>query len=992
MDEVPVPRKGDQTIPVHNELSLRESDRRSMIRANGMHPLLRKWLSVVLVAVLCAVPIEGVFKIAAAESTGGYGVEVPGALGTAVTASVYDVQLNGPASVPAGEAAQTALKVNGQPVPGATAGIAYASSNEQVAKVTADGLVEGRSAGETVISATYGGGKGQFVLTVTPSQAVPVQDRLLAKSASSRTLELEERGVVQLTDFYTVEQQLGDRTVLKSLSDVMVGARNVKLAFNSAGKVFRIVIEGETPVDVMRVGIRRSIADISDLKQLDHPQIDLKSAGGLRVTDKKAGTALAVPAGTTATFKTANGQIILTQGGSEVYRTANRLYVESAQPGELMQAMSFTRAYGNPKYRGMFEISLASSQTALKLINEVNMEQYLYQVVPSEMPASFGLEALRAQAIAARTYALTDYVSNRFADRGFHIDDSTLSQVYNNSAEHVLTTQAVNDTSGMIMLSNGELVDARFYSTSGGYGASKHEVWSDTGTNQFPGTPIPYLVAQSYTYDPADPTRMLQINTQDEQQVNAFYKNLSLTGYDSESYYFRWKVALSRTELENTVNANLAGRQAADPLFVLTKQPDGSYASKPIPAGGIGTLKNMYAAKRGAGGNMTELVIEGTTGTYKIIKEYNIRFTIRPSKTYTLGADVILHRAKGGSTGYDASMQVKNPTILTSAFAAFDLEKDANGQPVRVTFYGGGNGHGVGMSQYGASMLGSKGWSYDRILNSYYANMNIVKLNGTVLTLTGLRLEGLPGALNAGETRKLTVVGTYSDGSEAQLTAGVAFSSSRESVAAVAADGTVKALAGGSAKLTAKYGGQQAEATLNVAGPAALERLELGAPAELWAGDTAQLSVTAVYSDDSTTLLREGVSFASSDPGVAAVTAEGVLTAAAPGEATVTASYGGKQAAAAVKVVPVPALERIAITGKKYMAEGETDQLVVTGYYAGGAERVLTKGVTFESKHEKMAVVTDTGTVKALKNGSTFISVTAGGLTETYHLVISNRK
>jgi SpoIID/LytB domain protein len=344
------------------------------------------------------------------------------------------------------------------------------------------------------------------------------------------------------------------------------------------------------------------------------------------------------------------------------------------------------------------------------------------------MPASFGLEALKAQSVAARTYALSDYYSNRYAKKGFHVDDSTLSQVYNNSAENALTTQAVTETSGVIMESNGELVDARYYSTSGGYGAAKHEVWSDAN-GQFPGTPISYLTAKSYVYDPANNSQMLNINTQDEAALNAFYKNLSYTGYDSTSLYFRWKVSFTKTELENTINQNLAARYAADPKAILTKDATGNFVQKAIPTAGIGTLQDLYVTKRGSGGNMMELVVVGSTGTYKILKEYNIRFTVRPSKTYTLGtADVLLYRAKGGSTTYDATGTIKNNSILPSAFASFDIAKSTTGAITSVTFFGGGNGHGVGFSQYGASVLGGKGWTYDQILNAYYNGMALINV------------------------------------------------------------------------------------------------------------------------------------------------------------------------------------------------------------------------------------------------------------------------
>jgi len=950
---------------------------------------LRKCLSFLLSIVLVMSPI-GAAAYAEDQSPSDPAAQAAEAQdeGT-VTADVYGVkvELTGPSSLPTGEVAATTVlvTVDGEPVDDPT-GIVYESSNEDVAMITENGLVEGRKPGEATISARFGTAVGSFALQVVASDGVPLPDRLLAKNTTAKTLELEDRGIVSLTPFYTVEQTIGGVTLTKSLSDVMVGARNTKFLFNLSGSVYKIILDGETPVDAMRVGIRKNISNIADYTQFDHQRIDLTSAGGLRVTDKKAGATLDIPAGATVTFQPIDQQIAVLQNGSEALRTSNRLYVEPAAQGGMIQAKSFTRAYGYPSYRGLFEISLTSSNAALKLINEVNMEQYLYQVVPSEMPASFGLEALRAQAVAARTYALSDYKSNRFADRGFHIDDSTLSQVYNNSAEHPLTTQAVNDTSGTVMMSGDALVDARFYSTSGGYGASKHEVWSDFGTNAFPGVPVPYLTARSYTYDPNEPGELLEIDTQNEQELLAFYKNLTLTGYDSESYYFRWKVSLSKTELENTINANLAGRQQADPNFVLTLQPDGTFASQPIPAGGIGSLKDMYVAKRGAGGNMMELVVVGTTGTYKIIKEYNIRFTIRPSKTYTRGADVVLHRAKGGSTQYASGFQLKNPSILNSAFAAFEMERDASGEPASVTFYGGGNGHGVGMSQYGASMLGGLGWSYDQILNSYYANMQLVKINGTVLTLENVLADSLP-TLTVGESKKLALTGVYSDGSQAAIVAGAAFATSRPSVATVSADGTVTARGGGVATVTASYGGKTTSVVVAVAGAPAVERLELEAPERLWIGDQGQAILTAFYSDDSSAVVEPGAAaFQSSHPEIATVGLDGVVTGVAAGAATIAAAYGGASVAVDVEVVPVPALAYITVEGKTELTVGETDELIVTGYYEDGSSRILTEGITFESKQEQTASVTEDGVVTAHKPGSTLVSVSVDGETASYRL------
>ncbi|MDD9268119.1 family 10 glycosylhydrolase [Paenibacillus sp. GCM10023248] len=593
--------------------------------------------------------------------------------------------------------------------------------------------------------------------------AAPIHEKIMAKNAAARTIELAYKGTVPLSDTLTVVQQFADTSVARTLNDVMVGAENVDVYLGEDGKAARIVIVGETPMNRMRVGIRNNISDITDMTQINHGAIEIKSAKGFAITDKAANQTYPVAAGAQVSFTVANGEIAVQQNGTPIAVTPNRLYIEPAADDSLLQVMSITRAQGNPQYRGTLEIFLNPDKSKLRLINELDIEQYLYQVVPSEMPASFGLEALKAQSVAARTYALTDYMTSRFADLGFHIDDSTLSQVYNNQVENALTTQAVQATAGKIMKSGNALVDARFYSTSGGYGASKHEVWQDVDTNLFPGTPLPYLTGRSYTFDPANSGSMLSIDTSNEQALNDFYKNLTYTGYDSESPYFRWKVSLTRTELQNTVNKNIKVRYAQEPMFVLTKGEDGAFASKPIPEEGVGTIANLYVARRGAGGNAMELVIEGSTGTYKILREYNIRFTIRPNKTDTGGGDVLAYRAKGGAGTYDNS-PLKNPSILYSAFLTFDLARDTGGELTGVTFYGGGNGHGVGMSQFGAQMLGQQGWSYDKILDAYYKGMQISDLNAPVLR----RLELSPAFANIapGSTQAYTVKGYDGSGSE----------------------------------------------------------------------------------------------------------------------------------------------------------------------------------------------------------------------------------
>ncbi|WP_052342719.1 SpoIID/LytB domain-containing protein [Bacillus sp. EB01] len=544
-------------------------------------------------------------------------------------------------------------------------------------------------------------------------------EKIMAKDTANRTLELEYQGKLKLAEEYKVSQWVDGKQYIKSLRDVRVGAENIAVKVNGEREIIQITIDGVTPVENMRVGIMTT-----NFTTMDHNEIKLSSPSGLQIVDKLADATFESASNEIVTFKSVDGTVsVVKEDGSEAFSTKNRIYISTDEASKIkVETIKRGSPLYTPAYRGTFEITSVKGNK-LQLINEVGLEEYLYQVVPSEMPSSFGLNALKAQAVAARTYALGDYLSDRFAKDGYFVLDSVMSQVYNNSPENALTTQAVQETAGKIMYgADGSLVDARYYSTSGGFGASKHQVWADAD-GSFPGQVVPYLLAQSYTFDPNDSTKMLNIDTQNEQEVLNFYKNLSYKGYDDTSLYFRWKITLTKTELQNTINKNLAPRYAADPKFVLTKNEGGEFVSKPIPAAGIGEFRDMYVTKRGDGGNIMELVIEGSTGTYKILKEYNIRFTIRPNKADTGSAqDIIIYRAAGGSTDY-TNTTLKNGSILNSAF--FSFEKDDE----KVVFYGGGNGHGAGMSQYGASQLGLAGVSYDKILTSYYPNMNLTDVS-----------------------------------------------------------------------------------------------------------------------------------------------------------------------------------------------------------------------------------------------------------------------
>jgi SpoIID/LytB domain len=529
----------------------------------------------------------------------------------------------------------------------------------------------------------------------------PVNEKIMSRASSS--IELEYSGKMNLSKGASVYKMSEKSISPGSLYSILVGAKNINVYKDKTGKIKTIIMNGETVTDTIRVGIKNQ-----GFQSFQHDRLEFVSPGNIKMEDKRDNKSINVSPGVKITVTPSNNDIMV-QTGSENYSFKNRVYISSQDRGSMINVQSFSRGYGQPSYRGFFEITCTSGK--LELINEVDLENYLYQVVPSEMPSSFGLEALKAQAVAARTYALSDLYSGRYAAEGFHVDDSTMSQVYNNSKENSITTQAINESRGLVMKYDGSLVDAKYYSTSHGYGANSSEIWSDNG--KFPGTDKPYLDVENYLVNKE------KYDLSSEKDAEAFFKNWNLKSYDSNSPYFRWKCTLSRDELKNTIEKNLPITYQDQKNYILTLI-NNTFESRDIPQNCLGDLTDIKVTKRGQGGNIMELTIWGTKGTYKVIKELNVRYVLRPRKSDTgSDNDILIKRIKGDD--------LKNNSLLPSAFMVLDIARDNANAIKSVTFYGGGYGHGVGMSQYGAGYLSSKGYTFDKILNIYYKGINLEK-------------------------------------------------------------------------------------------------------------------------------------------------------------------------------------------------------------------------------------------------------------------------
>ena len=387
--------------------------------------------------------------------------------------------------------------------------------------------------------------------------------------------------------------------------------------------------------------------------------------------------------------------------------------VLTPEPGGRLVVESIRRAWpydAAPAYRGTLEIAASDDDSGYILVNELSLEEYLYAVVPSEMPSSYGLNPSKVQAITARSYAYNQLFANRYHRYGANVDDSVACQVYNNLPETAVSVQAVDETVGQCLAYRGQVVSANYFSTSAGVTANSGDVWPDSLTHGFPGNTPEYLQSVLQTTNGAD------TDFADEDSLAAFFKNQQAEAHDSDFPWFRWTVTVPADALSAGINKTLKARYAANPQFIKTIQADGRAVSQPIES--IGALQKMEVVSRGEGGNITCLRLTGSGAAVLVYTEYNIRLLLAP---VGLGGEDIFITRKDGST-------VANYALLPSAFFTFDTQRHEDGALASITFHGGGNGHGVGMSQNGVKGMMDAGANVAAVLAHFYPGSEVMEI------------------------------------------------------------------------------------------------------------------------------------------------------------------------------------------------------------------------------------------------------------------------
>ena len=350
-------------------------------------------------------------------------------------------------------------------------------------------------------------------------------------------------------------------------------------------------------------------------------------------------------------------------------------------PQGLLGVRGLTRKGVQALYHGAFEIN-QKDNTGFYLVNLVELQEYLKGVVPNEMPIRFGLEALKAQAVAARNYVLTPRTQ---AYKEFNVVDSVASQVYYGAnTEEELATRAVMETDGIVALYNNELILALYSSTAGGYTESYSNAFSDPNTRIFPSPSKPYLsaVPDKSDFEALD----------SDEKAKGFYE-VKIPSFDIESPYYRWSKEWGVNELENVLKTTLPAQSKTGFIHPAIRENED-----------IGKIKDIKVMKRGISGKIMEVEILTSKGCYVVSKELVIRRVFQ-----------------------------KNGVSLPSANAVFEKNIDKYGNVQSIVVYGGGFGHGVGMSQFGAGYMATKlKQPYYNILRHYYTGINLGTMPVTI--------------------------------------------------------------------------------------------------------------------------------------------------------------------------------------------------------------------------------------------------------------------
>lgn len=413
--------------------------------------------------------------------------------------------------------------------------------------------------------------------------------------------------------------------------------------------------------------------------------LDFSFSSGYELLNSASGASLQLSSGRYKLVSSQDGIKVLDSRNNNCGVYKGTLYLMPLFPQTSDESFCIHNALYGSEYRGALEVSAAGGQ--VKAVNVLDLESYLRAVVPEEVPSSWGnyggMEALKSQAVAARSYALYNQGLQRHS--GYHVCDALHCQLYGGkSAESNNTDRAVSGTSGEILTYNGSVIEPFYCATNGGYTELSQNVWS---------TALPYYKSVHDPYDdPSNP--------------------LGLSNYIVHRYS-TWETSISLKNLSSTLAA-------------------GGY-------GNPGEVKRIYVASSYESGRVGELRIEGTNGNVSLFKQ-DARFVFGlRSQLYSIGKKpeltVWIASAASNIETKDCFPELEGKWVasghtIDKMLTGEQFSALGDGVKGRVPcqgfiLTGHGWGHAVGLSQNGAYNRSRAGHSYRDILSFYYPGAQI---------------------------------------------------------------------------------------------------------------------------------------------------------------------------------------------------------------------------------------------------------------------------
>lgn len=395
-----------------------------------------------------------------------------------------------------------------------------------------------------------------------------------------------------------------------------------------------------------------------------------------------------------------DGKFIITQESKHSIDVLSKTIELKSEDNGYFQIVGLKRAGKDVFYDGTIEFVANKTQNnKFAIVNIVPLENYLKSVVPNEMPVRFGLEALKAQSVAARNYVLKP--REKFY-KEFDVCDSTSSQVYYGiSSRKELSNKAVDETRGIVALYKDNLILALYCSTIGGYSESYKNAFSINKPKvKFPSEDIPYLRAKP------DNKHVQKLET--EGLATWFYTN-DIKSFDIESPYYRWETSWSYNEIEDILKKRIIQNINSGFIYPIVDKDFN-----------FGKLKDIKVKERGESGKIISLDIVFDNITFNVKKELIIRKLFIKNNRMLKSANFVLQFVYDKDKLGDKS--------LKSSYYQFEKEEASSELPLyfdEVKAIGGGFGHGVGLSQFGAAFMAKNGYNFEKILKHYYSNINL---------------------------------------------------------------------------------------------------------------------------------------------------------------------------------------------------------------------------------------------------------------------------